>query len=208
VSDPRLLVPPDEVKAALGGDVASDPSWDLILPDVVEDVSDAMIDYCGRELVGSGEEEARRFDVDRELVRERELELGDLGDSAGMVVNVYDRLTDTLLQTVPSSLAVLLPRNRLPWEPYGTLWLLPGDASSARLATSQVIEVVSDKWGFPSVPPRVRRLAIFQVRAWIARDPAIFSRVYDPLQDRILKPDDLEPTVKRGLQRLRVPNVA
>jgi hypothetical protein len=209
VSDPRLLVDPEVVKTALGGDFTEEDSgWADVLPDIVEDVSDAMIDYVDRELVGPGETETRRWDVDRELVLERELEIGDLGDSAGMVVKIYDRLTGTLLQTVPNALIVALPRNRKPWEPYSTLWFLAGDANSAQLATSSVVEVTSDKWGFPAVPPRVRRLAIFQVRAWAARDPAIFSRVYDPLQDRILKPDDLEPTVKRGLERLRVPSVA
>lgn len=170
----RQLVTLEEVKRHMAEQ--SDRHDDEI-EDLIEEASEKFIRKCGRELLPENPAEHNRvFDVSRDVVHYRELELGDLS-AQPVQVKLYDVDGVTLLQTIPAAAFVCLPRRRESWQPISHLRFLANVVDAAALSRGQSLEV-RGVWGFPAVPADIKREVRKTVQAWLARDVKQTSQTY------------------------------
>ena len=191
------------VKKMIGGEANTTTTYDTIINGLITQASEMLHREARREFVGPSAVTTRKFALDRDTVRERELFVGDLRTWSDVAsVKLYDRATGTLLETCDLALIVALPEVKDDWKPLASLYFVPGAAMSALLVRGARVEVEA-KWGFPSIPDDVAFLACKQAATWFDRDYTSASSSTPTRYDRY----DLDIGVRFAIRRYRLPNV-
>jgi len=159
---PRGLCELEDVLAYAPG-YESDDATNALLEQLIEAESYWMQRRMKTEYVGPGATSIRRYDLaewfahpeDAYYLAERELDIGALSDSTGLIVRVYEADGTTLTATVPATDYTLLPRVRDSFEPYDVIRFTRAGPFPAALSASGILELESDAWGWQAVPPDV-----------------------------------------------------
>ncbi len=115
------------------------------------------------EFVGPSGSTIRRYDLaewqsdplDLYFLAEREVDIGPLASSAGLVVRVFEANGTTLTATVASTDYELLPRVRDSFEPYDVIRFTRAGPTPATLSSTGILELESASWGWQAVPPDI-----------------------------------------------------
>jgi hypothetical protein len=170
------------------------------LRSLINDVSDLIHEYTGRQFVVDEEPATLRYLLETDDVEERSLMIDDLSAPAE---TIEIRLRDgTLLETVDLALVEQLTHSRRRGRPIVELGFVPGFSGSALLARGNAVDVTGT-WGWPEIPETVTRFAMNTVAAWATRDLSKFSASFRLDSQRVEIPRVLPDTVKAGLKLFR-----
>lgn len=145
-----------------------DPTEDLELVRVINDVSDRIHQEAGREFKPNGTNpQTRQFTVD---FCTRVLELGDsdlatLSTSSPITMTAYDWSTTAITFTTADARG--LPLIRKPWEPITRLELRQN--AGGYFMPGYTINITGN-WGFPAVPGNIRQAALDAIAYVVDRD--------------------------------------
>lgn len=194
-----------------------------VLDRLVIAVTDKMLQIANREFVVDVADPTvptmRAFDVDRGLVEDRELEVGDMAAApAGIVVRGNDGV---ISEVVDLATVTCLPRRRREhWRPITVLrferWLPTsaifrwGGMSIEQLHFGAESIEVTAKWGFPAIPPSINQEAIKTVHAWYLKDAGSLTKTFkdavQPTQSGIsIGQHQLPLSAQQECERWRVP---
>jgi hypothetical protein len=200
----RLLTTIEKVRAYK--DLATLTIDDDDLADLIERVSDKIMDVAQREFVVDGTNPQERvFDVTAAAARDRELEIGDLADVPTTVTITDLEGTETVADL---GAVTCLPRRRESWQPIAALRfeLHPVDLAAV-LRAGFTVTVAAD-WGFPEVPPRIVHETIKTVYAWLAKDIGSYSKLFkeqNPQFAPTIGQHALPLSAQQEAERFRVP---
>jgi hypothetical protein len=148
-----------QVKGA-HGIPASDPSFDVVIEDLIPRASRAIDTWCDRRFGKEPAGATRLFDV---RGHSRQVPIGDLSAAPTSVAVMDENGTTVSTPTVATDLE-MLPLVRREDEPITMIRFRPSAAAAlgpgAQLAVTGV-------WGFPQVPLDVADAAIEAVREWL-----------------------------------------
>lgn len=204
---PRALCTLADVKRWIPGfDTASD-RLDDAFKILINSESRSILEHTGREFAPADPDpDTRVFRVTRDVVDERELEIGDIATATGLEV-VLKLVDGTTVETVDTAAILPLPLTgeRLEWDPITSLEFPLAATSPAALAAGQLAHVTAT-WGFPGVPQDVRLLTSARVVARAIMDVSRFGQAF---AEQVAE-GDLRNALnvgQRALSRYRIPSI-
>jgi hypothetical protein len=196
----RALCTVEAVKEAFGHDAIDDTGNDDLWIRLINARSDWIHRRAKREFKVAGTNpQTRVFDVDRYVVDERELPVGDL---ATMITVTIKQADGTLVENADTAKIVVLPRIREEWQPVDTLRFLSGVTGAASLAHGYVVEVHGN-YGFAAVPKEIEDYAIASViERFIRLVPMELG------EEEVAMINRRAALFRRDVDRYRVPTIA
>jgi hypothetical protein len=201
-----------DVRAAMELE-ATETSKDALISDLIVEASALITAEAGREFADSGIGSTRRFELRGHVLRLAPFDL-QAGPPISISLDGGDALTvdaDYYLEPLPS-----------PWGIVERIRFTGGAGPAYAFSFSQPIGpnvpamsswdgrrivTITGTWGFPVVPPIVRRAAVVQVKAWMAK-PVASMNLPDYGEARSMQPPAigglaLAPDVRRLLSTFR-----
>lgn len=198
MAEPRDLCTLEEVRDYLGLK-SGETDTDLLLAELISDISEAVYDASGRrefisyDAAFTGPQGALETpSTTRVFYTELETDTIRVGD-----LDVLESISTGVTPVAVDIAGVIgLPSPRPPDRPIRRL-KLPSTYIDGALVS------VTGKWGWPAVPAPIKRATIAEVCVWMERDVAQFSETFSLEEGRTVRPRALSSKVYDIVARYR-----
>jgi hypothetical protein len=203
----RNLCTIDDVTSYVPG-YRQDDATDAKLLQLIGSESSLVLSETNREIVARGTQPSTRiFDIEWLELETREVMIGDLATTDGLVVDLHS-WDGTFVQTVDPAAIVALPRDgeREEWEPYGSLHFPPWFLNTPLLAHGYTFHITG-AFGFPTIPTFVREAVAKRVILRYISDVATKGTSFAESIDDV-NAAALFASARDAIARVRIPSVA